>query len=75
MKLIIKQGDWTTKVVEIKDASMMTLKNGRVIPTASNMLRNVEKESKKESLIVWVAVIAIVLGLIIGVVETLNYFA
>jgi hypothetical protein len=36
---------------------------------------HVEKESKKESLIVWVAVIAIVLGLIIGVVETLNYFA
>jgi hypothetical protein len=43
MKLIIKQGDWTTKVVEIKDASMMTLKNGRVIPTASNMLRKASK--------------------------------
>ena len=36
---------------------------------------HVEKESKKKSLIVWVAGIAIVLGLVIALLETANYFA
>jgi len=44
----------------------------------TNFMHNeihVEKESKKESLIVWVAGIAIVLGLVIALLETANYFA
>ncbi len=50
----------------------------RITKRHSNFITNeihVEKESKKESLIVWVAGIAIVLGLVIALLETANYFA
>ena len=43
MKLIIKQGDWVTKKLSITDATVQTLKNGRIIPTACNMLRKASK--------------------------------
>ena len=42
-KIIINQGDWATKNLTIKNATYQVLKNGRVIPTASNMLRKASK--------------------------------
>lgn len=43
MKIIIKQGDWTTKKLPIKNKTMRTLKNGRLVPTALCMYRQASK--------------------------------
>jgi hypothetical protein len=43
MKLIIRQGDWVTKKLQIKDATHQVLKTGKVVPTAANMLRRIAK--------------------------------
>ena len=43
MQIIIKQGDWVTKKIPVINRTVMTLKNGRVIPTASNMMRKAFK--------------------------------
>lgn len=35
--------DWQTKNLVIKDLTHRTLKNGRVVPTALNMMRRINK--------------------------------
>jgi len=42
-KIIIKQGDWTTKKLTIKDKTTRTLLNGKVIATWLNMQRQITK--------------------------------
>ena len=39
----VTNNDWQTKNLTIKNATHQVLKNGRVIPTASNMLRKASK--------------------------------
>lgn len=42
-RIIIKQGDWTTKQLSIKNKTVQTLSNGKVIQTWSAMLRQAAK--------------------------------
>lgn len=43
MRLPIKQGDWVTKTVTVKDKTKKTLKTGKVVPTWLAMTRNASK--------------------------------
>ena len=42
-RIIIKQGDWTTKKLSVKDATFRMLSTGKRIDTASKMLRLASK--------------------------------
>jgi len=43
MKITIKQGDWTTKKLTIKNKTVRTLSDGKVIATWLNMQRQAVK--------------------------------
>ena len=43
MKIQVTNDTWHTKKIAVRDKTMQTLKNGRVIPTAANMLRKAAK--------------------------------
>ncbi len=45
MRITITSQNWQTKKVAIKDRTFRVLKNGKVIPTALNMMRRAGKVS------------------------------
>lgn len=43
MKLIIKQGDWTTKNLRIKNRTVRVLSTGKIVPTTLASFRQAAK--------------------------------